>query len=207
MDGTIPDDGGSELDQSHAPGAPSTPAAGGPSAAPAASVAAGRPAWALFLGVAVAVLVVDQLSKSWVIASIDPGSVIRLVGDLLRLIHSRNDGAVFGLFGRGSAAPVLAIASTVVIGLIVWYHARSGRNLLISVALGLLLGGALGNLADRVRFGYVVDWIDAGIGTIRFWTFNVGDAAISVAILLLLLIALRPGLGSARADRSAPHDG
>ena len=94
-----------------------------------------------------------------------------------------------------------------VIGLIVWYHARSGRNLLISIALGLLLGGALGNLVDRVRFGYVVDWVDAGIGTIRFWTFNVGDAAISVAILLLLLIALRPGLGSTRADRSAPHDG
>jgi signal peptidase II len=183
---------------------PATPDVGGPSAVPQASAAA-RPAWGLFLGLAVAVLVVDQLTKSWVVASITPGSAIRLVGDLLRLIHSRNSGALFGLFGSG--APLLAIASTVVIGLIVWYHARSSRNPLLSVALGLLLGGALGNLLDRVRFGYVVDWVDAGIGSLRFWTFNVGDAAISLAILLLLLIALRPGLGAARASEGTPTDG
>lgn len=185
---------------------PSTPDVGGPSAAPAAT-AAGRPAWALFLGLAAAVLVVDQLTKSWVIASIDPGSAIRLVGDLLRLVHSRNDGALFGMFGSGSAIPVLAIASTVVIGLILWYHAKSGRNLVLSVALGLLLGGALGNLADRIRLGYVVDWVDMGIGNLRWWTWNVSDAAISLAILLLLLIALRPGLGTARTDGSPPTDG
>ena len=204
MSRSIQDDGGSELDQSRAPGVPVAPDVGGPSAAPAASTSAGRPAWALFLGLAAAVLIVDQLTKTWVIASIDPGSAIRLVGDLLRLIHSRNDGALFGLFGRGSAAPVLAIASVVVIGLIVWYHARSGRNLLVSVALGLLLGGAVGNLLDRIRLGYVVDWVDAGIGNLRFWTFNVGDAAISVSILLLLLIALRPGLGAARQGGKTP---
>ena len=119
---STPDDGGSELDQSRAPGVPATPDVGGPSAAPAA---ASRPAWALFVGVAVTVLVADQLTKSWVIATIEPGTAIRVVGDLLRLIHSRNDGALFGLLG--SAAPVLAIASTVVIGLIVWYDARAGR--------------------------------------------------------------------------------
>jgi signal peptidase II len=181
---------------------PATPDVGGPSAAPAA---ASRPAWALFVGVAVTVLVADQLTKSWVIATIEPGTAIRVVGDLLRLIHSRNDGALFGLLG--SAAPVLAIASTVVIGLIVWYHARAGRNLLLSLALGLLLGGAVGNLVDRLRLGYVVDWVDAGLGSLRFWTFNVGDAAISVAILLLLVIALRPGLGTARVDGGTPTDG
>jgi signal peptidase II len=176
-------DGGSELDQSHAPIARTT---------------AGRPAWRLFIGVAVSVVVVDQLTKAWVAASVVPGSAIRLVGDLLRLIHSKNDGALFGLFG--SAAPVFAVASLVVIGLIVSFHARSSRNLVLSLALGLLLGGALGNLLDRIRLGYVVDWVDAGIGSIRFWTFNVGDAAISLAILLLLLTALRPGLGGTASD-------
>jgi signal peptidase II len=176
--GSTADDGGNELDQSHAPIARATQ---------------GRPAWILFVGVATAVLVVDQLTKAWVVASIVPGSAIRVVGDLVRLIHSKNDGALFGLFG--SAAPVFAVASLVVISLILWYHARSSRNQLLSLALGLLLGGAVGNLLDRIRLGYVVDWVDAGIGTIRFWTFNVGDAAISLAILLLLLIALRPGLG------------
>ena len=53
----------------------------------------------------------------------------------------------------------------------------------------------------------MVDWVDAGLGSLRFWTFNVGDAAISVAILLLLVIALRPGLGTARVDGGTPTDG
>lgn len=181
--GSTADDGGNELDQSHAPIARATE---------------GRPAWPLFVGVAAAVLVIDQVTKAWVVTSIVPGSAIRVVGDLLWLIHSRNNGALFGLFG--SAAPIFAVASLVVIGLILWFHARSSRNLLLSLALGLLLGGALGNLVDRIRLGYVVDWVDAGIGTIRFWTFNVGDAAISLAILLLLLIALRPGLGGTSSD-------
>ncbi len=183
MTGSTADDGGNELDQSHAP---------------IARTAEGRPAWLLFVGVAAAVLVVDQLTKGWVVASIVPGSAIRVVGDLLRLIHSKNNGALFGLFA--SAAPTFAVASLGVIGLILWFHARSSRNLLLSLALGLLLGGALGNLIDRIRLGYVVDWVDAGIGTLRFWTFNVGDAAISVAILLLLLIAWRPGLGGSPSD-------
>ena len=101
---------------------------------------------------------------------------------------------------------MLAIASLIVIGLIVWYHARSGRNLLLSIALGLLLGGALGNLLDRVRHGYVIDWVDMGIGTIRFWTYNLGDAAITVAILLLLASALWPGLAIGRTRSDEPSE-
>jgi signal peptidase II len=190
-------DGDSELDQPHLPAAPASPDAG-PVATPTRAVAAGRPTWALFMGLAAAIVVVDQLSKVWVTASIQQGSAVRLLGDLVRLIHSHNSGALFGLFG--STAPVLAVASVVVIGLIVWFHARSGRNPVISIALGLLLGGALGNLIDRLRLGYVVDWVDMGIGAVRFWTFNLGDSAISVAILLLLLIALVPGLGRASTD-------
>ncbi len=180
-------DGGSDLDQTDAPVAP--PVSG------AAPTASGRPAWLLFFGVAAAVLVVDQLSKVWVVANIVPGTAVALLGDLVRLIHSKNDGALFGLFG--TAAPVLAIASIGVLALIVGYHARSGRSPLLSIALGLLLGGASGNLIDRIRLGYVVDWVDAGLGSVRFWTFNLGDAAISAAILLLLLLAFVPGLAGA----------
>ncbi len=181
MTGPIPPDGGSDLDQTDAP-----------PQGQAATSASGRPAWLLFFGVAATVLILDQLSKAWVIANIVPGTAVLVVGDLVRLIHSRNDGALFGLFG--TAAPVLAIASIGVLALIVGYHARSGRSPVLSVALGLLLGGAIGNLIDRIRLGYVVDWVDAGLGGVRFWTFNIGDAAISVAILLLLLLAVVPGL-------------
>ena len=156
--------------------------------------------WGLFVAIAVAVVIVDQLTKSWLVANVQPGGAIELAGDWLRLIHGRNDGGLFGLFG-GSAA-VLAIASLGVIGLIVAYHARSKPNVVLSIALGLLLGGAVGNLLDRIRFGYVIDFVDAGIGTLRFYTFNVADSAISVAILLLILLALFPALGGAGNDPS-----
>ena len=169
-----------------------------------ASSAAGRRAtrWGLFIGIAVTVVVVDQLTKSWLVANVDPGGAIELVGDWLRLIHGRNNGGLFGLFG-GSAA-VLALASLGVIGLIVAYHARAKPSLVLTIALGLLLGGAIGNLLDRIRYGYVVDFVDAGIGTLRFYTFNVADSAITVAILLLILLALFPALAGAGSE---PSDG
>jgi signal peptidase II len=145
-------------------------------------------------------VIVDQLTKAWLVANVQPGGAIEVLGDWLRLIHGRNDGGLFGLFG-GSAA-VLAIASLAVIGLIIAYHARSKPNVVLSIALGLLLGGAIGNLLDRIRFGYVIDFVDAGIGTLRFYTFNVADSAISIAILLLILLALFPALGGAGNDPS-----
>ena len=158
--------------------------------------------WGLFIGIAVAVIVLDQLAKAWLVANVQPGEAIEIVGDWLRLIHGRNDGGLFGLFG-GSAA-LLAIASLGVIGLIVAYHARSRPNIVLTIALGLLLGGAIGNLLDRIRYGYVVDFVDAGIGTLRFYTFNVADSAISIAILLLILLALFPALGGSGSE---PSDG
>jgi lipoprotein signal peptidase len=93
-----------------------------------------------------------------------------------------------------------------VIGLIVAYHARSGRSRYMSVALGLLLGGAVGNLIDRLRLGYVVDFVDAGIGSVRWYTFNVADAAISFAILFLIAAAIWPSLAGQRLDPGQTPD-
>ncbi|HKB28936.1 MAG TPA: signal peptidase II, partial [Candidatus Limnocylindrales bacterium] len=102
------------------------------------------------------------------------------------------NGGLFGLL-RGQALP-FALVSLIVVGLIVLYHARTGGSQYLSITLGLLLGGALGNLIDRVRLGYVVDFVDAGIGSVRWYTFNVADSAISLAILLLVAATLRPSL-------------
>ena len=158
----------------------------------------GRPAWLIFGGLAVVVVVLDQLAKAWIVANLVPGQVVDVVGSSVRLIFSRNNGALFGLFS--SSATLFGIGSLAVLVLIVWYHARAPRNLLLSIALGLLLGGAVGNLVDRLRIGYVVDFVDIGFGTLRFFTFNVGDSAISTAILLLLIIAIRPAPRPANAD-------
>jgi signal peptidase II len=158
----------------------------------------GRPIWPLFLGLAATVIVADQLTKAWLVSVLAPGESMPIVGDYLRLVHSQNNGALFGLFRE--SAILFGLASIVVIGLIVVYHARSGRSRYMSVALGLLLGGAIGNLIDRLRLGYVVDFVDAGIGNFRWYTFNVADAAISFAILFLIVAAVRPSLAGERPE-------
>ena len=148
--------------------------------------------WGVFAGIAAVVVVLDQLTKAWLVANVAQGEVVRVVGDAVRLVYHQNSGALFGLFR--DQAIVFGLISIGVIGLIVAYHGRSGRSLYLSVALGFLLGGAVGNLIDRLRLGYVVDFVDIGIGDLRFYTFNVADSSISTAIVLLVGVALIPGL-------------
>ncbi|HTK44342.1 MAG TPA: signal peptidase II [Patescibacteria group bacterium] len=181
-------------------GATSTPTTGaGPDAPGGAATGrqvtagtSGRPIWSTFAGLAGLILAVDQLTKAWLTSFLAPGQSVDVAGDLIRLVHGQNAGGLFGMF-QGQALP-FALISLVVVGLIVGYHARSGRDPYLSITLGLLLGGALGNLLDRVRLGYVVDFVDAGIGSLRWYTFNVADAAISFAILLLLAASIWPSV-------------
>jgi signal peptidase II len=152
----------------------------------------GRPRWLAFGGLAAIVVGLDQLTKAWLMSFLAPGDSVDVVGDLLRLVHAQNNGGLFGLL-RGQSVP-FALISIVVVALIVAYHARAGANLYLSITLGLLLGGAIGNLIDRLRLGYVVDFVDAGIGSVRWYTFNVADAAISFAILMLLAASIWPSV-------------
>jgi signal peptidase II len=163
----------------------------------------GRPIWPLFLGLAAVVVVADQLTKAWLTSFLDPGESVSIIGDYLRLVYGQNNGAIFGLFR--DSAPLFAVVSLAVIGLIVGYHARAGRSAYMSVALGLLLGGAIGNLIDRFRLGHVVDFVDVGIGSLRFYTFNVADSAISLSLLMLVLLALRPSLAGTPPTPEPPE--
>jgi signal peptidase II len=159
-----------------------------------------RRRWLLFAGLAVGVLVADQLSKLWVDANFAVASPFAvpgignqptpIIGELVRIAKSYNDGGIFGIFG--SSAPVLALASLAVMVMIVWYHHREGvhGHWLLTIALGLVLGGALGNFADRARIGHVIDFVDMGIGGIRWYTFNIADAAISISIVLFIGLAI-----------------
>jgi signal peptidase II len=192
------DGGGEDLDEAAA--GPATLIDDG-RARPAA-VTRGRPRWLLFGTLAVGVLFADQLTKDWVAANVSADRPIRVLDDFIRLVVSHNTGGLFGMLPN--LAPVLAIASVGVIGLIVWYHGRSGRSVVLATALGLLLGGALGNLVDRLRQGYVLDFVDAGIGDLRWYTFNVADAAISTALVLLVLVALRPSLAGSGGHGADP---
>ena len=190
------------IDDVGGPEVETAPAAASPaSGSPAAAATHGRAHWIVFFGLAGLVLVLDQLTKAWLVSILDPGEVIQVVGDWIRLVYSQNSGALFGLF-RDNAA-LFGLVSIAVIALIVVYHGRVGRSLYLSIALGLLLGGALGNMTDRLRLGYVVDFVDMGIGDFRWYTFNVADAAISTSIVMLIGAALIPslvGLGERRSD-------
>jgi signal peptidase II len=169
--------------------------------------------WLAFGVIAFTVIVVDQLTKAFVDANFELASVhplpgaaapTNVIGDLVRIAKSYNDGGIFGLFGN--SAIILAVSSLVVIGLIVVYEWREGgQSWLLTIALGLLLGGAIGNFIDRIRFGYVIDFVDMGIGDKRFFTFNVADSAISTALLLLILIALFHERLTRGRDASAPE--
>lgn len=150
-----------------------------------------RARWPLFVILAATVVVLDQLAKAWLVSILpQEGQRLSVIDDLVRLVNSHNSGALFGLFK--DQAVLFGLVSLGVVAMIVWYHGSTGRNTLLSVALGLLLGGALGNMTDRLRLGYVVDFVDAGIGDWRWYTFNVADAAISCAILLLVVSAFMP---------------
>jgi signal peptidase II len=180
-----------EVEATSTPAGESSPASPGVGAE-ASARATGKPRWTAFLGLAATIVVLDQLTKAWLTSFLAPGESVDVIGDLVRLVHGQNDGGLFGLF-RGQALP-FAVVSLVVVGLIVAYHARSGRNTYLSITLGLLLGGAIGNLIDRLRLGYVVDFVDAGVGGVRWYTFNVADAAISFSILLLLAASIWPSV-------------
>jgi signal peptidase II len=171
----------------------------GESAIGGSTAAPNRPLWPTFLGLAAVLVVVDQITKAWVTSFLAPGESVDVVGDVVRLVHARNAGGLFG-FLQGQALP-FALVSMVVVGLIVLYHARGNRDPYLSITLGFLLGGALGNLIDRIRLEYVVDFVDIGLGSLRWYTFNVADTAISTALVLLLAAAIWPSL----AHRATAH--
>ena len=154
--------------------------------------------WILFAAIAIGVVVLDQLAKSWIVANLDIGESVALVGDLVRIIHWRNSGILFGMLPQSAGA--FAIVSLIVLGVIVFYHAKAGRGLVVTIALGLLLGGAIGNLIDRLQYGSVIDFVDMGIGSWRFYTYNLADAAISTAIVLLIAMAVFPKIGDWAPD-------
>ncbi len=132
------------------------------------------------------VLALDLATKSIAASRLRPGHSIPVIGDVLRLTLVHNSGAAFGLF-PGSRGPFVAF-SIAAIGLIVLLYFRlPGRSRLELAAMGALLGGALGNLVDRLRAGVVVDFIDAGLGTLRWPVFNVADIAVTGGVALLLL--------------------
>ena len=139
---------------------------------------------------AVVIFTLDQLSKTIVSANLPLGKSwmpIDVVGAWLRVTHVQNSGAAFGMFRDGGMF-FLIVAVVVVLGIVRYYltnlHTAPSW---MRVALGLMLGGALGNLVDRIRFGYVVDFIDFGYRANWWPVFNVADSSVFIGVTLLAI--------------------
>lgn len=139
-------------------------------------------------GIAVLVFLVDQLTKRWVQQSIPLYQARPVVGEYVRIVHTENTGAAMGLLPERTT--LLSILSVFAVFAILYYYRQiASSSPLVATTLGMQLGGAFGNLVDRVGQGYVVDWIDVGIpGGWRFWAFNVADSSIVVGIVLVTLL-------------------
>jgi signal peptidase II len=140
----------------------------------------------LLLLTALAILVADQVTKALVVANLALGEKARLLRDLVQVWHAQNRGAAFSLFQGGTI--LFLVVSVVSIGMVAYFHrSLRDRSPWLHVVLGIVLGGTLGNFLDRLRQGYVTDWLSVGIGDTRWPTFNVADASVVVGIGILVV--------------------
>lgn len=148
-----------------------------------------RNAWAesgLLLATGVVVYLLDRITKAWVVANVEVGERIPVIGDLVQIWHTENEGAAFGLLQGGGFIFLLVGFGTLAV--ITWVHLTGRlRGAPAAVLLGFVLGGTLGNLTDRLIDGSVTDWVSVGIGSLRWPTWNVADAAVVCGILGLVL--------------------
>jgi signal peptidase II len=151
-------------------------------------------AWRLAVLVAAVVVLVDQVTKRIVVDSLDRGEHVNVFLGL-DLTHVRNKGVAFGAFGGGGT--LVTVLTVVAVALLALYFAFHTSKPYLWLPFGVVAGGALGNLADRVRGGAVVDWIDP----IVWPAFNLADVAIVVGILGLLYVLEAPRKAGNKGSR------
>jgi len=134
----------------------------------------------------------DQLTKRWIVTSFYYGENLTIIPGLFDLTHVRNPGGAFSLLASSGPSEwrlaFFLVAGAVAIGLLfVFYRRLPADTMLAAAALGTILGGALGNLTDRIVYGEVIDWIDFHVASYTWPTFNVADSCIVVGVCILIL--------------------
>ena len=163
----------------------------------------------IFWGGAAAVLALDQISKAWALTTLAPGPLagaprpspsISIVPGCLRLEYAENTGAAFSLF-QDHPGLLTATACLLAVAVLIWNAFLPPHERLSRLSLGLIFGGAVGNLVDRFRFGYVVDFIVAYWRNYAWPTFNVADSAICTGIGLFFLTSYLAARKASKAKR------
>lgn len=165
-----------------------------------ASAAVRQPSGWRWLWITVAVIVLDQVVKAWIVAHLALYGTVRVL-PVLDITLTYNRGAAFSFLAQASGWQQWVFAALAVIvaaGIMLWLKRLNGRTQrILCISLALIMGGALGNLIDRVRIGHVVDFIIAHWHRVYFpWAFNIADSAITVGAVLLFLDALIESRGS-----------
>jgi signal peptidase II len=164
----------------------------------------------VFWTAAVGIVILDAVTKWLAVRQLQPEHVPHpIIGELVRFTLAYNPGAAFSM-SLGSYSRVVFGSFAFIALIILWrlYRASAATDIIRVLALGLAWGGAAGNLLDRFhqRGGAVVDFIDIGVGDVRFWTFNVADSAVTVGALMLAWVLWREdrrALATAAAEAAA----
>ena len=143
----------------------------------------------VFWPLLITVFLADCTTKRAAVETLSPGDPHEVVGETVRFSLTFNDSAAMGIPAGEHGKEILGVISLVVAGFLGYWYRRSGsRDVLLSGALALVIAGALGNAWERLLSPRgVVDFIDIGVGTLRFWTFNIADVAITLGACLLAI--------------------
>jgi signal peptidase II len=150
----------------------------------------------ILLAIAAAVVIIDRLTKRFIVRSLSEGSAHTIIPGVLRITHVLNTGAAFSMFAESASTAAvrngLVLFSVVAIGIVLamLWRVRYAFNP-TSVALALILGGAIGNLYDRIRYHYVIDFIEVHIFHYHWPDFNVADSCIVIGACLLFIEIFR----------------
>jgi signal peptidase II len=145
---------------------------------------------ALGLVVAVLILAIDQASKAWVLDLLATTPPPIVLTSFFNLVLTWNQGVSFGIFGGGAVPPlVLSLLSVLIVAFLVGWL-RKAQQIWSKIAIGSVIGGAIGNVIDRFVHGAVVDFLDVHVGDYHWPAFNVADSAIVVGVAMLLLESL-----------------
>ena len=157
--------------------------------------------WLLLLPAGI-IIVLDQVSKTWVTHGIDPYETVPLISGFLNLVQVRNRGMAFGMLNRTDTdlhSYILIAATLVAIVLILfWFKRLRDEGHSAVIGLSLVLGGAIGNLIDRIRLQEVIDFLDFHIGSYHWPAFNLADSAITLGTLWLAIYLLFLGQASTK---------
>ncbi len=148
-----------------------------------------------FLLLALLVLVLDQASKAWVMVVFQPYEVVPVL-PVFNLTLVFNEGAAFSFLSKAGGWQrgfFIGLSSVISVGLLVWLLRLKTSERLSGFSLALILGGALGNLVDRVRLGRVTDFLDFHWQGWHWPAFNLADSAITLGVMLMLLVSVRQG--------------